>query len=193
MRKWRWRCEQDCKVMPSCLMRILTGQTLIFDRWNIGLCSDKHIHTHTHTHRETYMHSQTHTHRHAYTHTQIKRSNRNIRQARVLIRREGITWQSCSHFYLYFLIFILILFRIFYIILSVSYHFFHYFLSVFIMHPILGLAKNLVSKTDQDTHLKAQGLKLTERTAESLKIPLVGKGSVRTTKIMLDLDKVRWG
>ena len=31
-----------------------------------------------------------------------------------------------------------------------------------------------------------------DRTSDALKIPPVGKGSVKTTKIMLDLDKVRW-
>ena len=40
-------------------------------------------------------------------------------------------------------------------------------------------------------HLKAQGLKITERTPESLNIPPTGKGCVKTAKIMLDLQKVR--
>ena len=31
-----------------------------------------------------------------------------------------------------------------------------------------------------------------DRTSDALKIPPIGKGSVKTTKIMLDLDKVRW-
>ena len=70
--------------------------------------------------------------------------------------------------------------------------FFELFLYIFELFYFTGLAKNLVSKTDQDSHLKAQGLKFTERTSESLIIPPIGKGSVKTTKIMLDLQKVRY-
>jgi hypothetical protein len=57
----------------------------------------------------------------------------------------------------------------------------------------VGLAKNLVTNSDQDAHLKAQGLKFSERTAETIKVPSTGKGSIKTAKIMLDLQKVRSG
>ena len=117
-----------------------------------------------------------------------------------------------SFIYLYFNLFftyLFILFTIWYLLIS-QFLFFHFFLFlldfilfyiilllIILFFPlfflILGLAKNLVSKTDQDSHLKAQGLKFIERTSEALLIPAIGKGSVKTTKVMLDLDKVRWG
>jgi hypothetical protein len=57
----------------------------------------------------------------------------------------------------------------------------------------IGLSKNLVSRSDQDMHLKAQGIKFSERTADSLEIPPFSKGCVKTAKVMMDLMKVRYG
>jgi hypothetical protein len=42
-------------------------------------------------------------------------------------------------------------------------------------------------------HLKAQGIKFSERTADSLEIPPFSKGCVKTSKVMMDLMKVRYG
>jgi hypothetical protein len=42
-------------------------------------------------------------------------------------------------------------------------------------------------------HLKAQGIKFSERTADSLEIPPFSKGCVKTAKVMMDLMKVRYG
>ena len=92
--------------------------------------------------------------------------------------------------FLYFFISSLLIFLLFYFLLFLV-DFFYLFLPFFYLFLRLGLAKNLVSKTDQDSHLKAQGMKFMDRTSDALKIPPIGKGSVKTTKIMLDLDKVR--